>query len=127
MKILIALGVVQVVLILYLVGNFNKSSTSSQQAQAEQLTTYSSQLQVDPDPYSNLANLDEVRLRQIIREELAQHVVSHVPMNEMSTPGRTHPMDQYSKDEVEFSIDQLKGIGEISDQKLLALEAKIVT
>ena len=30
-------------------------------------------------------------------------------------------------DEVEFSIDQLRGIGEISDQELLALEAKIVT
>jgi len=127
MKILYALGAIQIVLILYVVGNINESASSSRQRQDDQLADYSSQRQVAVDPYSASTNLDEARLRQIIREELAQLLSAHVPLEEMSALGGTEPVIQYSRDEIALSIDELKGIGEVSSQEMLALEAKIVT
>ena len=87
-------------------------------------------------PASLPANLDENLLRQIIREELslqlptylagdlAENLAESTPPKEIS---QRRAARQYSKYEIEMSIDQLKGTGAVSPRDMHALEAKIIT
>jgi hypothetical protein len=135
MKISIALGVIQSALIIYLVVAINELADSNRRLSDEQPGVDFNESRYTivptPAPSSHPTNIDENLLRQIIREELSLQLPAYVsgdgPEEEMYAPTQRSDTGQYSRDEIELSIEQLKGTGEVSAAEMHALEARIVT
>jgi len=122
MKVLVAVCILQLLLIVYLAMDSAGSNGSNQEDPLRRVVSQQLPISLPPVEYSN-----ETVLRRIIREELAAYLSEQEPTRKQHLSSRLEPISQYSKQDVEYSIEQLKGIGVVSDHEMMALESKIVT
>ena len=125
MKTLFVLSFVQIVLILYLVAS-ERNVNSSHESQHESLINESALQLTGDTTYAKTSGFDEDSLRQIIREEFAKHMTRRDTANVTSQTLKDETENQYLSEEVELRIEQLKGIGQISQVEMMTLESDVM-